>query len=176
MTVLTKVSLEHADRLLASMIGELAWAARCVDDNILRVEFGDPHLMIHEPRIIPDPQSQLTRNAPMRRVVVAAGRWSLFVEDGLWRVDAAGMQASRFDMDKCRIERCLGSLSGQRLTSVKVFDGERSLSMGFDLAGELTIDFNLDLKGNSQWFVYAEDDVVLNYINKDLILGQKTGP
>ena len=69
----------NVSELFLQITGELVWFARISADNVLRMDFGSPHLKIREP-IPHDPgNSQAVIDALERRMVAPTGRWHQFI-------------------------------------------------------------------------------------------------
>ena len=160
MTIERKIEQHQALGMLSELIGQYAWFVRCAEDGILRLEFGDPHLTIQGPKEPRYEGSEAVRRALNRRVVVPTGQWSLFVEDGLWNVEADGLTCSRADRDKVRIETCLSVLSGQKPTSIAIGKDGVGLSVEFDLSGKLSILDELEGDELCQWMLYSKDGII----------------
>lgn len=159
------LTTEQAFETVSCLVGEYVWFSRCIHDGLLRMEFGEPHLTVHGPKK-PSPQvSESVMLALHRRIVVPTGRWSLFVEDGLWSVEAGGLSCGRSDLDKKKVETCLGLLDGQKLTSIVVGNRTANLDIHFDLSGRLKVVDDPETDSNSQWMLFF-DDKILSY-NRD---------
>ena len=114
--ILTDVGETHLSPLSAVQLfdevkDEYVWNVQNISDSILSLQFGLPHLDVREPRpssIRPDMSAKVAR-LYRRRLVTLHGQWNLFVEDGLWRVQADGLNCARHDTDLSKVELCLSS-------------------------------------------------------------------
>ncbi len=143
------------------MRGEYVWFVRCVEYGILRLDFGAPHLSIREPASIAGDSPRVSA-ALQRRLVVPTGKWHLFIEYGLWSVEAGGFRCSRTD-DPCDT-KALGQLEGQKLTSVRYVPEAGEWVFDFDLSGKLSIGCpKSSPEGESQWILFFEDGTCLAF-------------
>jgi hypothetical protein len=165
----SQLGISQTVDVLSSLVGEYIWSVRCVDDRILRLDFGNPRLVIHEPRNATT-TSDAVFNALSRRVVTPRGRWHLFVEDGAWSVSANKFHCGRFDCDQLNIEKCLGQLDGQKLISVNYIHADQYWVFKFDLSGELIIKNYLEFNNNSQWIIFSEEGWHLSFVKPDNIV------
>ncbi len=164
-----QITTKEACDLFIPLIGEYVWFVRCVESRILRMEFGKPHLVVQGPRNVSTSVDKPANPALSRRVVVPTGQWSLFVDDGLWSVEALDLKCGRFDSDQSEIDLCLSRLSGQKLITAAVSKDIYTLVMKFDISGSLNIQFNCDFKESSQWILFAEDEWNLSYSSQGSI-------
>jgi len=105
----------------------------------LRLEFGNPHLVVQEPMQLSQDSSRTVIDALGRRIVEPAGKWHLFIEDGDWAIVTRSYGTRRFDADRARADATLRQLDGQKLTSVDYLDRTGIWYLKFDLGGSLTI-------------------------------------
>ena len=169
MTIERKIEVHQAMSIVSELIGQYTWFVRCAEDGILRLEFGDPHLTIQGPMEPRHDGSEALRRVLSRRVVVPTGQWSLFIEDGLWSVEAGGLICSRADPHKGKTETCLNLLSGQKPTSVAIGKNGVGLSVEFDLLGKLNIFDDLNGDNPCQWMLYFRNGVIA-YINEQQVV------
>ena len=165
----SNLDIAQAIDILSRIVGEYVWFVRCVEDRILRLEFGNQHLVIHEPRNTSS-TSEAVRTVLNQRVVVPAGRWSLFIEDGIWHVQTSTRKCSRLDTDKVGIDKCLRQLEGQKLLSTEYISATRDWVFNFDISGVLVIKDHLEFEENAQWIMFFEDGGNLSYVNSSNII------
>lgn len=149
------IDIDEAERFVSDLVGEYAWFVRLGESRILRLEFGEPHLTVHAPqgKTMPRETPRLLR----RRIVVPSGRRSLFIEDGLWTVEAGGLKCGRDDMDPDKTMPCLEILSGQKVDLVRICRDTKALCMQFDLGGLLKVESHNDFAENSSWIMFCAD-------------------
>jgi hypothetical protein len=164
----SKLKVDEAIEIVSAAIGEYAWLVKCADDRILRAEFGPPHLKVHGPWK-PDSAGEEIPEALTRRLVIPTGRWSLFVESGLWSAKTRGLRCDRFTPDQRLIDKCLSRLDGQKLVSVAYERQAYNWLFKFDLSGELSIGY-LNNPGFPQWTMFFEDGGNLSYDAPDRIV------
>lgn len=161
-----EIDLVETEAILSKLIGEHCWFVRLGEDRILRMEFGQPHLTFHGPQSLPGTGG--TRPSVLqRRVVQPVGQWSLFVEDGLWTVEAGQSACGRDDEDRGEVDRCLTFLSGQRAQEVVIDPQDGSLRLSFDLGGTLRIEFQVDSASSSSWMLFFGEDKSLAQVSRD---------
>ncbi len=163
MTKQRQVIAEEARNLFAPLIGEYVWFVRCGESRILRMEFGKPHLVVQGPINGSTSVDKPVNPALSRRVVVPTGQWSLFIDDGLWSVEAFDLKCSRFDPDQSEVDLCLSRLSGQKLITADVSQDIYSLNMKFDISGFLYVQFKPGSQESSQWILFSEDGWNMSY-------------
>ena len=157
------VSLVRAHELFSAVTGQYVWFVRCSEGRILRMEFGEPYLSVQkldEPSIS---SSETVNFIANRRLVVPVGQWSLFIEDGLWCVNAGGLSCNRTDPDMQRFDVCLGRLSGQKLSSAIICHKSSTLHLSFDLGAAVQVEFHVDFEDNCQWILFSKDRWNLAY-------------
>jgi hypothetical protein len=149
--------------------GEYVWWVRRGADDVLRLEFGNPHLVVHEPMPLSQDASRTVIDVLGRRLVEPTGKWHLFVEDGDWAVVTKSCGTRRFDTDHARADAALRQLDGQRLTSVDYLHGTKSWHLRFDLGGSLTINrctpADNARSAESVWTLFSEDGAWFSYRN-----------
>ena len=150
----------EALKRLRMVVGEYVWGVRRGADDVLRLEFGPPHLVIQEPLPLGQDATPTLADALGRRVVEPAGKWQLFVDDGDWAVVTGSRGTRRFDTDPARADAALRQLDGQRLASVDYLHGTTSWHLRFDLGGSLAINRSTPLddarSAESMWILFSE--------------------
>jgi len=124
-------------KALLKMKGELVWFVRLSADNVLRMDFGSPHLKIREPHPHASGSNQAVIDALERRIVMPRGKWHLFIAEGEWSVVTKFYSCSRSDTNIENINATLGQLDGQRLVDVRQSNGCNDWILEFDLGGTL---------------------------------------
>jgi len=166
MSTPSKISVQNALGQFPPIYSHYAWWVRSVEDDILRMEFGDPYLRIREPRPDADAVEGVLALNRARRLVIPTGIWSLFVADGLWTVNATGLSSSRGDKNATNLRRTLSQLDGQRLTDVQFIEEADEWIFKFDLAGELIIRSDASLPDAWQWTLFLKSGSRVSYYNK----------
>lgn len=147
-----EISIRHAESLISQISGQYVWSVRAGEGRILRMEFGEPHLNVH------DIKSGGPDQAPhrLRRIVEPSGRWSLFVEDGAWSIQQDSLTCERDDVKETD-KACLAALSGQRVEEVHIIPDTMIVLIKFDLGAVLNIAFEIDFEDNSSWILFCAD-------------------
>jgi hypothetical protein len=121
------------------MVGQYVWFVRRGFENILRMDFGQPHLAIDGPYRASPASSQKAVNALDRRTVQPTGRWHLFVDDGDWSVTTKRHQCRRLDTDLKNVDETLRQLDGQKILKIDYKSETGEWIFEFDLGGLLHI-------------------------------------
>lgn len=149
----TKQSANRAIEIFSRIYGQHVWSVRCEDHGVLRLDFGAPHLLIRDPVALP----LKSRDARpfIRRIALPTGHWHMFVEGGLWRVEAGGFACARGDeTPECR---AFAHLDGQKLISVAYTRAADEWQFDFDLGGRLSIKPQPPApEPLSQWILFFE--------------------
>ncbi len=156
------------ERLL-EMKGEFVWAVHLSGGNVLRMNFGAPHLKIREPNPNVSGKSQAVIDALGRRMVIPKGIWHLFIYDGEWSVTTKYYACSRSDTDPEKLNEPLRQLDGQKLINVIRRNEENDWIFEFDLGGILRIypskESGEDWSDEHQWILFHEDGNNVSYKN-----------
>ena len=160
MSTSTQISADQAIRIFSEVYGQLVWRVRCEDFGILRLDFGAPHLKVHEPSTRTRKSQDGSPLLITRRVALPAGQWHLFVYGGHWRVEANGYACARTDELPLE-ERAFSHLDGQKLTSVAYDSAGGEWLFDFEFGGRLSIkpappDPEPDPDPLDQWIFFIE--------------------
>ena len=167
--VINKVELniDQAVEILSSLRDEFVWFVRCGEYGVLRRDFGDPHLSVREPSSTAG-KSERVAIALQRRLVTPAGKWHLFIEYGLWSVEAGGFRCNR--ADEQFDARAFNQLDGQKLISVAYAPESAEWVFRFDLSGMLSIrGQQLEAEQDAQWMLFSENGGCLYCEDKNSI-------
>ena len=159
----------EALNLLLQMKGEFVWFVRISADNVLRLDFGSPHLKIREPYSPKAGDSQAVIDALGGRMVLPRGKWHLFVK-GEWSVTTKFYTCNVSDTDIEKINKTLRQLDGQKLTDVKQSNGLNDWILEFDLGGSLHLSPSecpeeAQENEDGQWTLFLEDGDYLWFTN-----------
>ena len=154
-TLAMPLTADRARMILGSLIGEPVWGVRSGEDRVLQAEFGQPYLRTEgAPGALAD--------ASTGRLMSPAGRWTLFVENGAWSVEAGGLTCRRAETGAMEA-RALNALSGQMLTHVAVDGDDVGLAMTFDLSGTLSVRSIEGSDDGCQWMLFCRGEGVLAF-------------
>jgi hypothetical protein len=117
-------------------VGQMAWLLQRGIGSFLTLEFGNPHLLIGEPKV-----PRRSRPAPVkrdlrRRKVYVTGDWHFWIQCE-WRISTQTGTLTSDHRPGIRWDECLQDLNGQTLLSVTKAKRRHSLRFKFDLGGEL---------------------------------------
>ena len=162
-----ELSIDQAVEILSSLRDEFVWFVRCGEYGVLRRDFGDPHLSVREPSSTAG-KSERVAIALQRRLVTPAGKWHLFIEYGLWSVEAGGFRCNR--ADEQFDARAFNQLDGQKLISVAYAPESAEWVFRFDLSGMLSIrGQQLEAEQDAQWMLFSENGGCLYCEDKNSI-------
>jgi len=148
------------DDVFAPLYGKPCWDVVPGYASFLTLEFGMPHLVIDEPKLLPKSASLRRRRAHARRRVTVRGDWHLWIYCCTWRVLIHG-ELIGDDTTARRIKRAAHELDGQALQQVIVNPEAGSSVFVFDLGGHLeTRPYNRD---SEQWHLYEPSGNVFTY-------------
>ena len=158
----------EALRFLLRMKGEFVWFVRLSADNVLRMDFGKPHLKIREPSPHLPENSQAVIDALERRIATPTGQWHLFIAEGEWTVETKYYSCKRADTDSVTIDKALRQLDVRKLKNVHLLSGYNDWMLEFDLGGNLRMYWpdrpkEAQEAGDSQWTLFHEDGSYVSY-------------
>lgn len=152
------------EKIFQPLYGLPCWNAKSGYGGFLTMEFGEPHLEIHEPRVARPGVSEKVRRMLARRRVFVHGEWHLWIYCCEWHVYTGDTLVGDSDLQgstKERIDLAATELNGQKLTRVTVDPHRGSSTFYFDLGSRLeTWPYEPDTK---QWYLYQPDGNVLTY-------------
>lgn len=149
-----KLDTNKAAEMLSAMHGQYVWSVCCDEYGVLRLDFGSPHLSVREPSPTAGKSERLAI-VLQRRLVIPTGEWHLFVEAGLWSVEAGGFGCNR--LDEQFDTRAFDQLDGQKLVSVAYAPASAGWLFTFDLSGTLLIrEQHLEEDEDTQWTLFFE--------------------
>jgi len=126
------------------LYGKPAWKVSPGWGSFLTMEFGEPHLEITQ-----------TKLPSTRRRVTVRGDWHLWIYCCDWHVFANGKavgDASLNSKSKRKIIKSAQYLDGQKLVHASISDEASSLTLDFDLGGQLvTQPYD---KKSEQWILF----------------------
>jgi hypothetical protein len=145
------------------LLGLHAWGVNHSYGSFVTLEFGNPELRVHAPRLVPislDGAPSKTES----RVVRARGQWHLWVYCCDWSISLNGIQLAHNESDDARIGRALSILNGQILRNVSITRIAQT-TFDFDLGITLTTrpspPDSYDGEDVEQWYLYEPDGQVL---------------
>jgi hypothetical protein len=152
------------DQLFALLYGLPCWNAKSGYGSFLTMEFGEPYLEVHEPRIARPGASERVHKSLARRRVFVHGEWHLWIYCCEWHVYTGDTLMGDSDLQgstKERIDLAAAELDSQRLTRVEVDPHRGTSTFHFDLGSRLeTWPYEPNTK---QWYLYQPDGNVLAY-------------
>lgn len=149
------------EELFRPMLGIPCWQVKRGYGSFLTFEFGDPSLVIREPREAPDASLRVSENLT-RRLVTVRGQWHLWIYCCNWHIRQHGVDFAHDESDDDSIAAACQELDGQVLTEVVIGPNAGWTQFCFDLGGELTTrPYNRETK--EHWMLYGPDSYVFTY-------------
>ena len=131
-----------------------------VQGSIFSFEFGQPHLVMREPRASKSPSARVRRRLA-QRIVKPVGEWHLLIYACHWRVTASGEAVVDDTGTTEAIDAAIRELSGQKLTRLVLDAG--SCTTTFVLDGATLSTWPIENDIDDQWSLYMPNDQVLTY-------------
>jgi hypothetical protein len=141
-----RVSVDELLALVQPLLGLPSWNVQRGHGSFLTFEFGQPHLVSHEPR-----ERRPTDPIPgRRRLTYAHGDWHLWVYCCQWAASQEGVALAHSESTDAEIDTAMRALGGQALSELSL-DTART-TFHFDLGGKLeTQPFDDE---SEQWHLY----------------------
>lgn len=125
-------------RLFKSLARLPCWGLVVGGATSLRLEFGEPHLVIREP-IEPRPGVPPRARAVLRRRNVRpVGEWHLWIYECHWKVLDRGRPRGN-STSRRSMQRAASFLQGQKLTGIEIAPRSARTAFRFDLGAELIV-------------------------------------
>lgn len=139
----------------APILGRPAWQVKQGHGSFLTLEFGEPRLLIDEPK---------ERRGRRYRIVTIRGDWHLWVYCCSWDIFQDGERLAHSESDHQTIEKATNQLDGQHLEKLWIEPGTVATRFEFDLGGILsTFPFESDDdEPNEQWMLFEPSGRVVS--------------
>ena len=136
------------------LLGKFCWNVQRGSASYLTFEFGEPHLVVREPRKVPESRPQEWKDHMARRYVTFRGDWHLWIYMCHWEAYYRGELIGHAESSDETINIVAEKLDGQRLDNVSV-DDTYATTFEFDLGGTLvTIPWEEEDEPNEQWMLF----------------------
>lgn len=147
------------DEVFESVVGKPCWQVRLGYGSFLTCEFGQPQLVVDQPRQRTYRFSRaLQTKLPMRSAYVR-GDWHLWIYCCAWSLHYENRRLAHSESAKKRIEQSLHLLNGQALVAVSVEPSNARTLFTFDLGCTLrTWPYDAD---SDQWMLFEPSGNVL---------------
>jgi len=146
------------ERVFKKLYGKPCWGVKHIHGSIISLEFGKPHLEIHEPHRASRNASRRIREFFAGRQVYIKGEWTLLIWCCNWEIFRGGRRLGTSRMT-ASLERVSHYLDGQKLVDFSIEPHQMRSVFKFDLGGKLvttSFDKSLDL-----WMVYEPTGKIL---------------
>lgn len=145
------------DDIFNPILGKPAWNVQYGIGSFLTFEFGDPHLVIREPREAKPGASRSVQRHLARRWIRVRGAWHLWIEHGEWRAYNLGKIIGDSNSSKRILKKIASQFDGQALVRASVSE-QADTCFEFDLGGILEVfpgtpDVELP-EMNDQWSLF----------------------
>jgi hypothetical protein len=164
---------QQFEKVFEDILGKPCWNVKPGYGSFLTLEFGKPHLVVHEPIAARKERSAKVRENLACRQVYARGEWHLCIYCCDWEVHCKGKRVGD-SSTKLRIRRAADFLDGQKLIRFSILPRKVQSIFVFDLGGTLKT-FPYD-KDSEQWLIFEPSHKVLilradgryKYVRSDL--------
>lgn len=159
---------------LSVLLGHAAWSVRRTHGSCFFMEFGAPHKTIREPLPVRDGMPQDQALMRRRRRISFRGDWSLLVYASNWSLRVWEFYVNH-DSIQQDMELPFAALDGQYLNSINYEELTKSVTLTFDLGGELRLwpsDYSDD--DEDQWAISSVDNVYRGFL-KSGVMTTKSG-
>lgn len=143
------------------LIGLPCWGVDRIQGSILSFEFGQPRLVVREPRASKS-SSERVRRRLAQRVVKPVGEWHLLIYACHWRILMWGEVLAEDTSKTDAMDAAIRELSGQKLTRLALDAGSCTTTFMLDLGATLTT-WPIENDFDDLWSLYASDGQVLSY-------------
>jgi hypothetical protein len=156
-------STQQVQDLFKPLLGQAAWSVQGGVGSMLTLEFGTPHIIVREPKVLRAAASERVRRHFRRRQVSVAGDWHLWIQYCDWKISVSDGSCDSESFDWRQPNECLRDLDGQRLIGVGAGALPNSWRFEFDLGGVLEVWPSTEYKPtNDLWGLYGWDDETQN--------------
>ena len=150
--------MKRFDRSFNKLIGKPCLGVKRGWGSFLTMEFGEPHLKIHEPRESTS-EFKKVREAAARRSAYIRGDWHFWIYCCEWGVFDRSDKLVGDTSSKKSIDRAAQFLNGQALVASALIPRGMHTVFEFDLGARLeTKPYN---RTGEQWMLYEPDGKVL---------------
>ena len=146
------------ENILRRLYGKPCWGVRRGVGSFLTLEFGRPHLEIHEPIVSRKRVSPKVRKHLARRNIFVHGEWHLWIYCCDWELRSGGRRIGDSSTN-VRSRRAADFLDGQRLSGFSISPRKVHCVFEFDLGATL-LTWPYD-KSSEQWLLYEPSHKVL---------------
>jgi hypothetical protein len=147
------------ERAFRRIYGKPCWGVKQGHGSFLTFEFGESHVVVHEPVIASRSASPDVRKALARRRAFARGQWHLWIYCCSWQVLSRGRSLAHSESSDTKIHRAADLLNGQKLVRFSILPRKLQCIFEFDLGGTLKTE-PYD-KESEQWLLYEPSKKVL---------------
>jgi hypothetical protein len=145
-------------KVFGELYGEPCWNVKPGYGSFFTLEFGKPHLDIHEPTVASKDASRKVRRLLARRSVFVHGEWHLRIASCSWEVLSNGKHVGN-GSTKQSMRRAADLLDGQKLIRFSFLPEKAWSVFEFDLGAVLrTVPY--DRKGE-QWVLHTPKEKAL---------------
>ena len=143
------------------IFGKPCWKFQRGYASFLTMEFGEPHLMIRNPKKIKSNDPQRKKHWDRRHIYIR-GNWHLWIHMSHWEAFSNGKLIGTGDDDNEVIDEVANELDGQKLVSVQIIRKNIQTIFEFDLGGRLEVlPYTYDEKLTETWYLFEPSGYVL---------------
>lgn len=162
--------------LFAPLIGRSCWQVRRGHGSFVTIEFGEPRLVIREPRDVHvDAPKEVARAFSKRRITIV-GQWHLWIQFCHWKLTVGVKSITDADLDKDAIDAALDELDGQNLVLVSQNPTDATCELRFEMGATLTMFPSADFTEDDLWTLHCEDGSIFAYRSDGALLLDSESP
>lgn len=121
---------------LRPVLGRASWLVRHGHGSFVTMEFGEPHVDVRKPLMLP----VAIAGAPaktLRRLASVHGEWHLWIYCCEWSLQLENVELAHSESDDVTMNRALAVLNGQELQTVDIEIADGRTTFTFDLGCSL---------------------------------------
>lgn len=153
---------ERIDLILRGLVGELVWSAKRGYGTFLTMEFGQPHMVVREPKPSTN-NDALVANILRRRRVTIVGDTSLWIRDSEWSLSSE-MGVVDLNSSDTAVEAALQNLDGQKLVDAKRSNAHTLLEFDLGAVFRLGDTIFLDEPTSVLWTLYRYENSAISLL------------
>lgn len=138
----------NIDEVFDAIVGRPAWGVRLGVGSFVTMEFGEPHLVVVEPR-----------KSLKNRRVIPHGEWHFWIYCCNWKARIGDGQYVTSEDDRASLQKAADFLDGQILLSAKIDPQDVKCIFSFDLGGIIELTPYRGDGPNEMWLLYHSPDV-----------------
>jgi hypothetical protein len=124
--------MHPVSEVLRPVLGRTSWLVKHGYGSFITMEYGDPHVDVHKPLLLPVSIEGAPAKA-LRRLAFVHGEWHLWIYCCEWSLLLEDIQLAHDESDDVTMDRALAVLNGQVLQAVDIEPDDGRTRFTFDL-------------------------------------------